>query len=301
MLNELNEPAIAHIAVAEGPHPGGFEVLDEASDAQYTALGLNCEQFVPSEIGSLFEGGLKGFASAAPRVAARYARAAAAAVFLPLRLEAAVAKRGLGGLPTSLSPFGVTDASPAPPASMLTARYSLGADTINGNLYAVGGFDDVALATLESYDAGSNTWTTKASMPTARQALGAAAINGTLYAVGGRGNASAAVATLEAYDPGTNTWTTKAPMPAARQSLAATAINGILYAVGGADGAGGPALATLEAYDPGTNTWATKAPMPTARHSMAVVAFNGILYAIGGVSTSANDVTVPTRDHRGSV
>ena len=100
---------------------------------------------------------------------------------------------------------------------MLTARYSLGADTINGNLYAVGGFDDVALATLESYDAGSNTWTTKASMPTARQALGAAAINGTLYAVGGRGNASAAVATLEAYDPGTNTWTTKAPMPAARQ------------------------------------------------------------------------------------
>ena len=217
VLNELNQPAIAHLAVAEGTHPGGFEVLDEASDAQYTALGLNCEQFVPSEIGSLFEGGLKGFASAAPRVAARYARAAAAAVFLPLRLEAAVAKRGLGGLPTSLSPFGVTDASPAPPASMLTARYSLGADTINGNLYAVGGFDDVALATLESYDAGSNTWTTKASMPTARQALGAAAINGTLYAVGGRGNASAAVATLEAYDPGTNTWTTKAPMPAARQ------------------------------------------------------------------------------------
>jgi hypothetical protein len=100
-LAGLNDPAIAHLAVTEGAHPGGFEVLDEASSTQYDALGLNCEQFVPPEIGSLFEGGLKGFA-----------RAAAAAMFLPSRLEAAVGKKGLGGLPTSLSPFGVTDRAP---------------------------------------------------------------------------------------------------------------------------------------------------------------------------------------------
>jgi hypothetical protein len=103
-LAGLNDPAIAHLAVAEGvAHPGGFEVLDEASSAQYATLGLNCEQFVPPEIGSLFDRGLAGFASAAAR-----------ALFLPGRLEAAVGKKGLGGLATSLSPFGVTDRSPTP-------------------------------------------------------------------------------------------------------------------------------------------------------------------------------------------
>ncbi len=112
-LAGLNDPAIAHLAVAEGTHPGGFEVLDEASSTQYNALGLNCEQFVPPEIGSLFDRGLKGFVSAAPRAAARWAHDAAASLVLPGRLEAAVGKKGLGGLPTSLSPFGVTDRAPA--------------------------------------------------------------------------------------------------------------------------------------------------------------------------------------------
>jgi hypothetical protein len=105
-LAGLSDPAIAHLAVTQGTHPGGFEILDEASSAQYNSLGLNCAQFVP-EVGALLGRGLKGFASAAPRVA----RAAAAAVFLPAQLEAALGKTGLGGLATSLSPFGVTDRS----------------------------------------------------------------------------------------------------------------------------------------------------------------------------------------------
>jgi hypothetical protein len=107
----INDPAIAHLAVSEGSNPGGFEILDEASEAQYATLGLDCEQFVPPPviIGSLFDGGLKGFASAAPRAAARYVRHAAAAMLLPTRLDAAVGKKGLGGLATSFSPFGVTD------------------------------------------------------------------------------------------------------------------------------------------------------------------------------------------------
>ncbi|HEY7636073.1 MAG TPA: hypothetical protein VH763_11035 [Gemmatimonadales bacterium] len=110
VLNLLNVPAIAHIAPTQPGHPGGFEILNDASAAQYNGLGLNCTQFVPSEpFGALFDGGLKGFASAAPRLAARYARS----LFLPHTLEAAVAKKGLGGLPTSLSPFGVTDRFPS--------------------------------------------------------------------------------------------------------------------------------------------------------------------------------------------
>jgi hypothetical protein len=103
-LAGLSDPAIAHLAVTQGAHPGGFEILNEASSAQYNSLHLNCTQFFP-EVGALFGRGLKGFASAVPRVA----RAAAAAFFLPTPLEATLGKTGLGGLATSLSPFGVTD------------------------------------------------------------------------------------------------------------------------------------------------------------------------------------------------
>jgi hypothetical protein len=105
----LGNPAIAHIAVqnVDNPvgEPGGFEILDPASTA-----GL--EGFVCNEVigfNSLFDGGLKGFASAAPG----YLRRVATSLVLPTIAEAAasatVGKTGLGGLARSLSPFGVTD------------------------------------------------------------------------------------------------------------------------------------------------------------------------------------------------
>ncbi len=101
---DLIDPAIAHIAVTEGSNPGGFEILDNASDAQYNQLGLDCTRFSPP-IGSLFDGGLRSFASNAPR----YLQSAMTSLLLPSNLEAAVGKTGLGGLARSLSPFGVTD------------------------------------------------------------------------------------------------------------------------------------------------------------------------------------------------
>ncbi|HET8648504.1 MAG TPA: carboxypeptidase-like regulatory domain-containing protein [Gemmatimonadales bacterium] len=110
-LAPLSAPAIAHLAVAEGAHPGGFEILDDASDPQYDALGLDCPRFIPPspiDVGSIFDHGFKGFALAAPRAAARAVRSAAAAIFLP-REAYAFGKVGLGSLASSLSPFGVTD------------------------------------------------------------------------------------------------------------------------------------------------------------------------------------------------
>ncbi len=110
----FNDPAIAHIAVNEPPL-GGFEILDNAPPAgspgvDYGDLGLDCAQFSPVITGSLFDGGIRGFASKAPR----YLGSALASVFLPSEAEAAVAvgKTGLGGLARSLSPFGVVDRSP---------------------------------------------------------------------------------------------------------------------------------------------------------------------------------------------
>jgi hypothetical protein len=101
---DFDDPRIAHIAVTDGSHPGGFEVLDPASTGQYDALGLDCEQYLPP-VGSLLDGGFRRLATRAPQ----YLQAAVASLLLPTRLEAAVGKTGLGGLASSLSPFGVTD------------------------------------------------------------------------------------------------------------------------------------------------------------------------------------------------
>jgi hypothetical protein len=101
---DFEDPRIAHIAETDGSHAGGFEVLEPASTTQYDGLGLDCEQFLPP-IGSLLEGGFRRFAARAPQ----YLQAAVASLVLPSRLEAAVGKTGLGGLASSLSPFGVTD------------------------------------------------------------------------------------------------------------------------------------------------------------------------------------------------
>jgi N-acetylneuraminic acid mutarotase len=63
----------------------------------------------------------------------------------------------------------------------------LAASALGGNLYAVGGSDDInyALNIVEAYDPTTDTWTTKPSIPTARAALASRVIGRRLFAVGG--------------------------------------------------------------------------------------------------------------------
>ncbi len=164
-----------------------------------------------------------------------------------------------------------------PLALLTTPRQNHVVAAIGNVLYAVGGYTSggAAVASVEAYDAGTNTWTAKAPMPTARATMAAGVINNLIYVVGG-GESGAPLDTLEAYDPTSNTWTTLAPMPTARRYLSAAVVNGLLYAIGG-DNAG-----TVEVYDPGTNTWTTKAPRPTHRGGAAAGVIDGLIYMVGG-------------------
>jgi len=116
---------------------------------------------------------------------------------------------GAGGNPAvylaDLQAFDPSSNTWTPRASMPTPRQGLGVSAINGILYAVGGCNDNSasppcLATVETYDPGTDMWTTRASMPTARVWLGAAAINSILYAVGGV-SSDAFLARNESYHP----------------------------------------------------------------------------------------------------
>jgi len=71
-------------------------------------------------------------------------------------------------------------------APMTTTRTALAVASVNGKIYAIGGFSHSALATVEVYDPVANSWsTTPAPMTAARFSLAAADAGGLIYAVGG--------------------------------------------------------------------------------------------------------------------
>jgi hypothetical protein len=78
----------------------------------------------------------------------------------------------------------------------------LGVDTVNGVLYAIGGFTGTAaIATVEAYDPMSNLWTPKASMPVAKRSFGTAMLDGRIYSIGGFNGTGTLVSTVDIYQP----------------------------------------------------------------------------------------------------
>jgi N-acetylneuraminic acid mutarotase len=176
-------------------------------------------------------------------------------------------------------------------ASMPTARPTLAAGVINGNLYAVGGFLDLTgkrTPAVEVYNPATDTWTTKAPMLTARDAAAAGVIDGKLYVAGGLDDSHNVSHLLEVYDPGTDTWTTARSMSPGLCYAAAGVIDGKLYVAGGpSETSGQSSVDTLEVYDPATDTWTTAASMSTARTTLAGAVVDDKLYAAGGVMSNS--------------
>ena len=186
-----------------------------------------------------------------------------------------------------------------PVPSLARPRRYLGAVTISGALYAVGGETVIGgtptvVGDVEAYNRTLNTWTPRQPMPTPRRSLGVAtARDNILYAIGGQVADGSTVATVEAYDPATNTWTTKTPMPAPRSGAAVAANGHLLYVVGGT-GPDGTVQGSTYQYDTANDTWSTKADMWTPRTGLAAIANPvgapdptiPLIWAIGGRSVS---------------
>ncbi len=160
-------------------------------------------------------------------------------------------------------------------------RARLGAGTINGIGYAVGGFFRPGagnLIAVQAYEPRTNTWIPKTSLPVPRADMAVGVIDKTMYVVGGAVPCDTEQ-TLEAYNPGTDTWITRAPIPTPRCRPVAGVVDGILFVVGEGSNP------VVEAYDPKTNTWASRAPIPTPRYGAAAGVIDGILYVVGGLGT----------------
>lgn len=171
-------------------------------------------------------------------------------------------------------------------ANLGSGNGGLAAASSGGNIYAIGGYTNAIVGTVEEYNPSNQTLTTVASLPQPVQNPGAATgSNGTIYAIGGDPG-SGYTSNVYAYAPSLNTWTQVASLPTARGYLtAATGSNGIIYAIGGY-GSGGIS-AEVDAYNPTTNTWTTVAPLPVAlENSAAATGPDGKIYVIGGQGAS---------------
>uniref|UniRef100_A0A8C5SCE6 Kelch like family member 17 n=1 Tax=Laticauda laticaudata TaxID=8630 RepID=A0A8C5SCE6_LATLA len=152
--------------------------------------------------------------------------------------------------------------------AMSTRRRYVRIATLDGNLYAVGGYDSSShLATVEKYEPQINTWTPIANMLSRRSSAGVAVLEGMLYVAGGNDGTSC-LNSVERYNPKTNTWESVAPMNIRRSTHDLVAMEGWLYAVGGNDGSS--SLNSIEKYNPRTNKWVAASCMFTRRSSVGV-------------------------------
>ena len=128
-----------------------------------------------------------------------------------------------------------TDTWSAAP-DMPSARQDLGAVSLNGILYTMGGWDPAAspemLDVVEAFDPIRKTWTTLAPMPTRRSGMGVGVLHGLLIVIGG-GDSKTVFPTVEAFDPVRGRWSTLENMATARNFFAVVAMNETLYGIGG--------------------------------------------------------------------
>ena len=188
-------------------------------------------------------------------------------------------------------------------ADMPTARLGLASCTVNGKIYAMGGYaaaNAPGLTTVEEYDPASDTWSSRSPMPTSRVLLASETVGGNIFAFGGL-SIQDYNDELEQYDPISDSWFIGAPLPTSRLGLTGSALSGKIYAIGGD---GGILLQTVEEYGPQTNTWSAKSPMPRAREQHTSSVVNGAIYVIGGRAESSGievDISlvekyIPTHD-----
>ena len=164
-------------------------------------------------------------------------------------------------------------------AAMPTARSGFGIAVVNGEIYAIGGYNKDQTdfsAVNEKYDPSSNTWIQKEPMPTHRVSFGIAVFENKIYVFGGQilvNGHRQVITTTEVYDPASDTWATKTPMPHLGEDFAANVVVGDkIYAISSYN----------DVYDPVLDSWSTKAaiPEPVAHSANAVV--DDKIYVISG-------------------
>ncbi|ROT77865.1 kelch-like protein diablo [Penaeus vannamei] len=168
-------------------------------------------------------------------------------------------------------------------APMSMPRSELGAASLDGYIYAVGGWDGSSrLDSVERYDPRTNSWKEVAPMKLSLTSPAVAACQGKLYVCGGAiledGDG---IDMAQVYDPHTDTWEQLPSMIIPRSGSAAAVLHGLIYIIGGWH-ASTENTNKVERFDPRTSTWQTVAGMCERRYRPGVAVVDSKIYILGG-------------------
>ncbi|NXP77352.1 KLH35 protein, partial [Ramphastos sulfuratus] len=148
--------------------------------------------------------------------------------------------------------------------------------TLQGKIYAVGGFDGFyRLSSVECYDTFSNSWATLAPLPQAVSSAAVVSCLNKLYVLGGAVDDTTNTDKVQCYDPQDNKWTLLSPTPFYQRCISAVCLDDIIYVVGGL-------LSKIFSYDPRNDSWQEAATLPGPLESCGLTVCGGKIYILGG-------------------
>ncbi len=177
-----------------------------------------------------------------------------------------------------------------PAAPFPSPRGHLGAVSVGGFIYAIGGChnhdpwpQDVAL--VHRYDPATDSWIELAPlpMPLSHTEPSTFVHDGRIHVAGGRSQPTgrASVAEVIVYDPDTDTWNYLATLPRGLLAPIATSLGDELFVTAG--GEDGPYPTTVQSWSfPLASPWQSAPPMPAALSEVAGGVIGGHLYLVGG-------------------
>jgi uncharacterized repeat protein (TIGR03803 family) len=185
-------------------------------------------------------------------------------------------------------------------AAMPTARNGTLAVVEKNIVYVMGGnLGNGAnfVATVESYNPATNTWTEETPMDSAKDFPAGGLIGTTIVAADGAPSGSVVTGDTESYNAATNEWSELTADPTARTGPCSGVIGSTLYDASGYINNGGAATTVNESYNLSTNKWTTTLlAIPQGTMYPAAAVDNGQLYCLGGWgvlnSTAINNVQI---------
>jgi len=127
----------------------------------------------------------------------------------------------------------------------------------NDCLFAIGGYVNQSLKSVEKLSDLQGKWENAQSMNIARNRLAAVCLNDTIYAIGGGSKGideKGVVKSVEKFVPNINEWSFVSDMNTARWGHAACVMDGKIYVIGGKDQYGMD-ISTIECYNPAIDCW----------------------------------------------
>ncbi|XP_029441733.1 kelch-like protein 17 isoform X3 [Rhinatrema bivittatum] len=156
-------------------------------------------------------------------------------------------------------------------ASMNVARSELGLATLDGFVFAVGGWEGCSrLDSVECYRPHTNTWHFVKPMRMAVTSPAVTAHDGLLYVMGGWQASTENTDKVECYDPKTDTWSMCSPMRERRYRPGVAVVDGKIYVLGGEEG-WDRYHDTVERYCEQTDSWEIVGEMPSSRSWLSCV------------------------------